>query len=174
MSGPLRIDPIAEARRHWEERWGAEPAQAMAAITSIVRAQQLLLGRYEELLKPYGITFARYELLMLLSFTSTGELPVGKLGERLQVHRTSVTNAVDKLAADGLVVRRPHPKDGRASLVAITDAGRALGAEATGTLNAEAFTIGALPTEDREALTRILAALRLDAGDFEPDRTKGV
>lgn len=167
MTGPLRIDPIAEARRHWEERWGAEPAQAMAAITSIVRAQQLLLGRYEELLKPFGITFARFELLMLLSFTSTGELPVGKLGERLQVHRSSVTNAVDKLAADGLVERRPHPSDGRASLVAITGAGRALGAEATEALNAADFTIGALPEADREAITRILASLRLDAGDFE-------
>ncbi len=166
MPGPLRIDPIAEARRHWEERWGPEPAQAMAAITSIVRAQQLLLGRYEELLRPFGMTFARYELLQLLSFTRAGELPVGKIGERLQVHRSSVTNAVDKLAADGLVERRPHPDDGRASLVAITPVGRRRAAAATEALHAEDFTIAALAPEDREALTAILARLRLDAGDF--------
>ncbi len=163
---PLRIDPIAEARRHWAERWGAEPAQAMAAITSIVRAQQLLLARYEELLRPLGITFARYELLMLLSFTRTGALPVGKIGERLQVHRTSVTNAVDKLVAGGLVTREPHPTDGRASLVAITAQGRAVADEGTALLNGADFAVGSLGAEDREALTRILGALRLDAGDF--------
>ena len=163
---PLRIDPIAEARRHWEERWGAEPAQAMAAITSIVRAQQLLLARYEELLRPLGVTFARYELLMLLSFTRAGELPVGKIGERLQVHRSSVTNAVDKLVGSGLVERRAHPTDGRASLVAITEAGRSVARRGTEVLNAAEFTIGALPAEDREALMGILSVLRLDAGDF--------
>ena len=166
MPPSQRIDPIAEARRHWQERWGPEPAQAMAATTSIVRAQQLLLARYEELLKPLGVTFARYELLQLLSFTRRGELPVGKLGERLQVHRSSVTNAVDKLLAGGLVTRRPHPEDGRASLVAITEAGRAVALEGTGLLNGADFAIGALPAADREALTRILGTLRRDAGDF--------
>lgn len=164
----LRIDPIAEARRHWEDRWGPEPAQAMAAITSIVRAQQLLLARYDELLKPFGITFARYEALMLLSFTRSGELPVGKIGERLQVHRSSVTNAVDKLLADGLVERVPHPRDRRATLVRITDAGRLVAVRATEVLNGEDFAVTALPTQDREALTRILTTLRRDAGDFAP------
>jgi DNA-binding MarR family transcriptional regulator len=162
----LRNDPIAEARRHWADRWGEEAAQSMAAITSIVRAQQLLLSRYEELLKPFGVTFARYELLQLLSFTRTGELPVGKIGERLQVHRSSVTNAVDKLIAQGLVTRRPHPEDGRASLVAITPEGRGVAARATEVLNAEEYAVKALAPEDREALTRILGTLRRDAGDF--------
>lgn len=163
---PLRIDPIAEARRHWEERWGARPGQAMAAITSIVRAQQLLLARYDELLRPFGITFARYEALMLLLFTRSGELPVGKIGERLQVHRSSVTNAVDKLVADGLVERVPHPTDGRATLIRITDRGRDTATRATEVLNGEEFAVGALSAEDREALTRVLTTLRADAGDF--------
>ncbi len=165
---PLHIDPIAEARRHWEDRWGARSGQAMAAITSIVRAQQLLLARYDELLRPFGITFARYEALMLLLFTRTGELPVGKIGERLQVHRSSVTNAVDKLVVDGLVERVPHPTDGRATLIRITDAGRDVGTRATEVLNAEDFAVGALSVEDREALTRVLTTLRADAGDFTP------
>ena len=87
--GPLRIDPVAEARRHWEERYGDEPARPMAAVTSIMRAQQVLLARLNELVKPYNLTFPRYEALVLLSYTKQGELPIGKLGERLQVHRTS-------------------------------------------------------------------------------------
>src|SRR3954453_799173 len=121
---PLRIDPIAEARRHWSERWGEEPARPMEAITSIMRAQQILLARLNELLGPLGLTFPRYEALMLLSFTRTGTLPLGKGGGRLQVHRTSVTNIIDKLEADGLRRRVPHEADLRTTLAEITDAGR--------------------------------------------------
>jgi len=90
---PLRIDPVAEARRHWEQRWGPEPSRPMAAVTSIMRAQQVLLARLNELVRPHGLTFPRYEALVLLSYTRRGELPIGKLGERLQVHRTSATGA---------------------------------------------------------------------------------
>ena len=103
---PLRIDPVAEARRHWEERWGPEPSRPMAAVTSIMRAQQVLMARLNELVKPHGLTFPRYEALVLLSYTRHGELPIGKLGERLQVHRTSASSIVDALADDGLVTPR--------------------------------------------------------------------
>ncbi|MEA2285024.1 MAG: hypothetical protein QOJ21_1067 [Solirubrobacteraceae bacterium] len=163
---PLRIDPIAEARRHWTERWGDEPARPMAAVTSIMRAQQVLLARLNELLRPFGLTFPRYEALMLLSFTRAGALPLGKIGERLQVHRTSVTNIVDKLEADGLVRRVPHADDRRATLAEITGAGRGAAARATATLNDAAFGIGALGNDEQEAVTALLRALRIDAGDF--------
>src|SRR3954464_15930271 len=122
---PLRIDPVAEARRHWEDRWGAEPSRPMAAVTSIMSAQQVLLARLNELVKPHGLTFPRYEALVLLSYTKRGELPIGKLGERLQVHRTSASSIVGPLEAEGCVVRTPSERDGRATLAVITDAGRA-------------------------------------------------
>ena len=166
---PLRIDPIAEARRHWTERWGEEPARPMAAVTSIMRAQQVLMARLNELLRPLGLTFPRYEALMLLSFTRTGALPLGKIGERLQVHRTSVTNIVDKLEADGLVRRVPHTADRRATLAEITSAGRDTAQRATAALNAAAFGIDALGNDDQEAVTALLRALRVDAGDFADD-----
>jgi DNA-binding MarR family transcriptional regulator len=163
---PLRIDPIAEARRHWTERWGEEPARPMAAVTSIMRAQQVLMARLNDLLRPVGLTFPRYEALMLLSFTRTGALPLGKIGERLQVHRTSVTNIVDKLEADGLVRRVPHAEDRRATLAEITPAGRETAQRATAALNDAAFGIDALGNDEQEAVTALLRALRVDAGDF--------
>jgi DNA-binding MarR family transcriptional regulator len=163
---PLRIDPIAEARRHWTDRWGEEPARPMAAVTSIMRAQQVLMARLNDLLRPLGLTFPRYEALMLLSFTRAGALPLGKIGERLQVHRTSVTNIVDKLEADGLVLRVPHAEDRRATLAEITDAGRDTAARATAALNEAAFGIDALGDDEQEAVTALLRALRVDAGDF--------
>jgi DNA-binding MarR family transcriptional regulator len=162
----LHIDPIAEARRHWTERWGEEPARPMAAVTSIMRAQQVLLARLNDLLRPHGLTFPRYEALMLLSFTRTGALPLGKIGERLQVHRTSVTNIVDKLEADGLVRRVPHAEDRRATLAEISDAGRSVAAAATADLNRAAFGMTALGNDEQEAVTALLRALRVDAGDF--------
>jgi DNA-binding MarR family transcriptional regulator len=168
VSPPLRIDPIAEARRHWTERWGDEPARPMAAVTSIMRAQQVLLARLNDLLRPHGLTFPRYEALMLLSFTRTGALPLGKIGERLQVHRTSVTNIIDKLEADGLVRRVPHARDRRATLAEITESGRERAAAATVVLNGAEFGIGALADGDLDELTSILADLRIDACDFTP------
>ena len=164
---PLRIDPIAEARRHWSERWGEDPARPMEAITSIMRAQQILLARLNELLGPLGLTFPRYEALMLLSFTRTGTLPLGKVGERLQVHRTSVTNIIDKLEADGLVRRVPHEVDRRTTLAEITDAGREVAGRATELLNADAFGLAALAEDEQERVTELLRTLRQEAGDFE-------
>ena len=91
----------------------------MAAVTSLMRAQQIVLARVEEVLRPFDLTFARYEVLMLmlmLLFGRSGSLPLSRLGDRLQVHPTSVTNAVDRLEAQGLVRRSPHPRDRRATL----------------------------------------------------------
>lgn len=166
MTPPLRTDPIAEARGHWERRWGDEPARPMAAVTSIMRAQQVLMARLNEALRPFGLTFPRYEALMLLSFSRAGELPLGKIGERLQVHRTSVTNIIDKLEADGLARRKPHELDRRTTLAEITEAGRDLAGRATAALNAEDFMLGSLSAADQETLTSVLRSLRVDAGDF--------
>jgi DNA-binding MarR family transcriptional regulator len=163
---PLPFDPIAEARRQWVSRgWGAA-ADGMAAVTSLMRAQQIMLARVEEVLRPHGLTFARYELLMLLLFSRTGSLPLSRVGDRLQVHPASVTNVVDRLEQQGLVRRAPHPSDRRATLAELTDAGRALAAAATSDLNREVFTDPGLSGDDVATLVSVLQTLRRTAGDF--------
>ena len=163
---PLRLDPIAEARRNWSEGGWSEAADGMALVTSVMRAHQILLARVDEALAPLGLTFSRYEVLMLLSFSRTGRLPLGKIGERLQVHAASVTNAIDRLEGDGLVKRLPHPTDGRTTLASVTAKGRRLGRRATEVLNAEVFECSGL-TEDRiRDVVAALADLRQSAGDF--------
>lgn len=163
---PLPFDPIAEARRQWEEHGWGEAAEGMAAVTSLMRAQQLVQARVDEVLRPLALTFARYELLMLLHFSREGALPVTKASLRLQVHPTSVTNAVDRLEQAGLVVRRPHPTDGRGTLVAITPEGRALALRATERLNDEVFARPGLPPRRLGGLIGTLTELRRAAGDF--------
>jgi DNA-binding MarR family transcriptional regulator len=163
---PLPFDPIAEARRHWRERWGEEPARPMAAVTSIMRVQQILLARLNELLRPLGLTFPRYEALMLLVFSSRGSLPVGKMGERLQVHRTSMTHMADRLEDSGLVTRVSHAQDRRSTLIAITPAGRDLADRATRVLNEAGFATDPLDDEQLEHLMAMLTVVRRHEGDF--------
>ena len=164
MTSPT--DPIAEAQRQWREHGWADAAPGMAAITSLMRAHQIALARVEAVLKPHSITFARYEVLMLLWFSSRGTLPMRVIGSRLQVHPTSVTNAVDRLEEAGLVRREPHPTDRRATLVAITDAGRDVAAAATTDLNAEVFTDPGLSGAEISTVTDVLESYRRNAGDF--------
>ena len=160
----LPFDPIDEAATQWGKRWDAVPA--MHAVTSLMRVQQLVLGRLDGILKPHGLTFARYEALVLLCFSSRGALPLGKMGERLQVHPTSITSIVQRLEADGLITRRPHPDDGRAILAEVTDAGRALVEVATADLVGADFALGALSDDELERLSELLRPVRRAAGDF--------
>src|SRR6476469_8699773 len=150
----LPFDPIERAGQTWEERFG--PASAMRAATSVFRVQQILLARFDEVLKPHGLTFARYEVLVLLTFSRTGELPLKVIGSRLMVHPTSVTNAIDRLAAAGYVDRRPNPSDGRGVLAGITERGRAVVTTATDALTALDFGLGDLPEPELDTLFEVL------------------
>ena len=167
MARRLPFDPIAEAGRLWEAHWGPEAVPAMKAVTSIMRAQQILLGRLNELLKPLELTFPRYEALMLLYYSRRGSLPLGIMGERLQVHRASVTNVIDRLEAQGLVRRAPHASDRRTVLAELTPEGRRLAEEATARLNGELFGLEALEAEQLEGVFAYLRPLRVDADDFD-------
>lgn len=166
VGAPLPRDPIADARRNWERHGWSDVAAPMAAITAIMRTQQILLGRIEAVLKPFGLTFARYELLALLSFARSGALPMNKASALLQVHPTSVTNAVDRLQDAGLVLRSPHPTDGRTTLIELTSGGRTLAKRATAALNAEVFAQSGFGPEDVDELIRILGDFRRGAGDY--------
>jgi DNA-binding MarR family transcriptional regulator len=162
----LEGDPIEEARRQWIAHGWAAAADGMAAVTSIVRAQQILLQRIDVVLRPLELTFARYEILMLLSFTKHGSLPMTRMGTLLQVHPTSVTSAVDRLEKQGFVERLPHPTDRRAVLATITEAGRARSLAATTALNAQVFQQLGISENQSDQVRTVLRTLRANAGDF--------
>jgi DNA-binding MarR family transcriptional regulator len=162
---PLPFDPILRAAALWDERIG--PARTMAAVTSVMRVQQILISAVDGALRPHGLTFARYEALVLLTFSRTGRLPMRVMGERLQLHPTSVTNIVDRLQADGLVRRIPHPTDRRATLVEITEAGSSLLEAATKSVTAIDFGLSGLTPDEESQLTALLGRVRRAAGDFE-------
>jgi DNA-binding MarR family transcriptional regulator len=166
LSDPLSFDPIEEAGRQWRKRWGAAPVAPMMAVTSVMRVQQILLARLNESLGPFDLTFARYEALMLLFLSRAGSLPLGKIGARLQVHPTSVTNLIDGLEKLGYAVREPHPSDRRTTMAAITDRGREVAGAATEALHTSRFGTAPLTKAELEGVTAVLRRLRLAAGDF--------
>ncbi|WP_256820778.1 MarR family winged helix-turn-helix transcriptional regulator [Dietzia sp. Die43] len=159
-------DRIDQARANWEREGWTDAAQGMTVVTSVMRAHQILLARVEDTLRPWNLSFPRYELLRLLAFSRSGALPITKASERLQVHVTSVTSAMKRLLDAGLVERRPHPTDGRTTLVEITDAGRQVVAEATAALNSGVFADPGMDEGEQVALIEAIAALRRSAGDF--------
>jgi DNA-binding MarR family transcriptional regulator len=165
MTPPLPFDPIQEAQRQWDTHWGPAATPAMGAVTSIMRAQQILLARLNALLEPWDLTFPRYEALMLLVYSRRGQLPLGKMGDRLQVHRASVTNVVDRLVDQGLVERVPQESDRRSILARITPQGRRVARAATKRLNAERFGIEPLADPRCRQLFALLRPLREE--DFD-------
>jgi DNA-binding MarR family transcriptional regulator len=160
----LPFDALAEARRNWERHgWGA--ADAMVAATSIARAHQILVGRVDAALAPHGLTFSRFEALALLHFSRRGMLPMGKVGARLQVHPTSVTNTISRLEAQGLVRRLPGEADRRSVLAAITPEGRDRLRAAAEALTAAEIGLPGLAPEELRRIHAALAPVRRGAGD---------
>lgn len=104
---------------------------------------------------------------MLLTFSKAGELPMSKIGERLMVHPTSVTNTVDRLVRSGLVAKRPNPNDGRGTLASITDKGREVVEAATKDLVDMEFGLGVYDAEECAEIFAMLRPLRIAAKDFE-------
>ena len=170
VSQPVRLpfDPIARAAELWRKRWGtASHSTSMASATSIMRVQQLLLGQFDAIAGRHGLTFARYEALVLLAFSREGRLSMSRIGERLMVHPTSATNIVQRLAAQGFVERVPNPADRRGAFAVITETGRAAMEAVTADLEAADFGLGMLDAEQHEALFSLLRTVRVGARDFD-------
>ncbi len=165
----LDFDPLERAGELWEQHVG--PADAMRLATSLMRVHQLVLAGLDAAVKPHGITFARYEVLRLLSFSSSGSLPLSKIGERLMVHPTSVTNLIDRLTADGLVDRAPDAADRRRVLASLTPRGCRVLDAATDALTGIDFGLGGLSAQQQRDAYALLKVLR--TGDFDATATPG-
>jgi DNA-binding MarR family transcriptional regulator len=166
VSEPLPFDPIAEARRQWRKHWGTGPGPSMVAATSIMRAEQILTARLNAILEPWALTFPRYETLMILYYSRNGSLPLGKMGDRLQVHPTSITNTIDGLERLGLAERVRHEDDRRMVLASLTERGREVAVAATDAVNRARFGTAPLKRDELQTLFDVLRRLRADEDGF--------
>jgi DNA-binding MarR family transcriptional regulator len=163
-------DPIVEAYHLWVENGWEDCAAGVAAVTSIIRVRQVLASRADQVLAPIELTFSRYELLVHLYFND-GELKLSQLGRRLQIHQTSVTTLVDKVEAQGLIRRTPHPTDRRSTIAQLTPEGRVLTQEAITRLNAGLFRDLGLSDEETRTLIAVLTKMRHSWGDLDKNPT---
>lgn len=159
-------DPIHKAREQWLSHDWSDAAAGVEAVLLLLRAHQLLLERIDAALRPIDLTFARYEILMVLSFSRRPGMSIRRLSDLLQVHSTSVTSAVDGLEAQGLARRTRNPQDRRSVLVVRTPDGVKRAERATTALNEQVFSRMDLSEREVRQLWAVLRSFRQNAGDF--------
>ncbi|GAA2715106.1 MULTISPECIES: MarR family winged helix-turn-helix transcriptional regulator [Actinoplanes] len=109
-------------------------------------------------MEPWGVAPSQFRALNVL--LSHGEMRLSTLAEHLRIAPRSATEVVDDLQERGLVERRPDQGDRRATLVALTDAGRATGDGIRAARAAASERLfAALNDTDRAELGRILRSL---------------
>ena len=111
----------------------------------------------------FDVTLPRFDLMAQL-YRAPKAMTLGELSQRMMVSNGNVTGLVDRMVEQGLVSRRPSPKDRRAQLVSLTAQGRrffATMARANGDWIGEMFTN--LSADDIETLMRLLAKTKASA-----------
>ncbi|MEY2397656.1 MAG: hypothetical protein QOJ00_830 [Actinomycetota bacterium] len=163
MPRPLSYDPVEASRERWIEQGWSDSAAGMAAVVSIMRAEQIFLNEATDILRPLGLTFARYQVLGMLRWT--GPITLGKLGDRLWITPATVTNAIDRLENAALCRRVSHPDDARATLAEITAKGRKVFDKAVEQLNDNLFGKVGLTDQELDQLVRLVRKIRAGVGD---------
>jgi DNA-binding MarR family transcriptional regulator len=92
------------------------------------RAARSIGRRFDEALRPFGLTNGQFSLLMSLNRPSPPRM--GDVAQLLVMDRTTLTANLKPLERRGLATVAVDPKDRRGRRLALTDAGRALLVEA--------------------------------------------
>jgi DNA-binding MarR family transcriptional regulator len=171
---PAPFDVVEASRRVWLERWEPGATSGMAVFTAILRSYQLLVDQVNEVMRSYGLTFARYEVLAWLATDPETSLTLSWISKTLRIPPATVTNLIDRLEADKLVRRVPHPSDARTTTAVITARGRKLATNATRDLNAQVYEQVGLSETKRGRLIQLLAELRARGGEFDVERSDAV
>jgi DNA-binding MarR family transcriptional regulator len=168
------FDVVEASRRVWLDRWEPEAASGMATFTAILRSYQLLVDQVNDVMRSYDLTFARYEVLAWLATDPETSLTLSWISKTLRIPPATVTNLIDRLEADKLVRRVPHPSDARTTLAVITARGRKLATNATRDLNAQVYERIGLSEKKRGRLIELLAELRANGNEFDVERSDEV
>lgn len=139
----------------------------MAAAVSLMYAAGLVRASLDESLRPFGLTYPRYEVLGVLSFSRDGRLAMGKIASRWRVHPATLTSTVDRLEALGLVTRVPGDEDRRSVVAELTPAGAELFDVATQAITKKNFGLAGLTRTQQREITALLRQLRAVYDGFE-------
>ena len=96
---------------------------ARLSVHAMLHAAHAVQDEVETRLNGIGLSGAKFAALKALS-DAAESLPLSQLAERLSCVKSNITQLVDRLEADGLVARKPDPRDRRTKLAVLTAAGR--------------------------------------------------
>ena len=123
------------------------------------RAARRLARRFDEALRPFGLTHGQFSMMNGLNRPSPPLMR--EVATLLAMDRTTLTAALKPLERRGFVVVAPDRSDRRGRRVALTAAGMTALADAVPAWRGEHAAIEAgLPPVEPEALRQGLAALR--------------
>src|SRR5438309_2894253 len=94
----------------------------------VQRAARALARRFDDALRPHGLTNGQFSLLMSLNRPEPPAM--GPVAALLAMDRTTLTAALKPLERRGLVQITPDPADRRSRILKLTASGRKLLAEA--------------------------------------------
>lgn len=129
---------------------------------AFLRAHAAVTRRLEaELAAERGLSLADYDALVQLAIADDRRLRMSELADRVVLSRSGVSRLVDRLVAQGLVVRRACPTDARGSWAELTPDGldRLREAAPVHLRGVDAYFLAPLSDDDRDALVRGLEAI---------------
>jgi DNA-binding MarR family transcriptional regulator len=132
-------------------------------VFELIGALHAVGERLEQALEPVGLSLAKFGVLSKLVAASE-PLPLGTLAERMACVRSNITQLVDRLEAEKLVVRADDPRDRRSVRAELTSEGRARHAAGVNAIEAaERELFASLSRQKRDTLLELLRSLRAGA-----------
>jgi MarR family transcriptional regulator, organic hydroperoxide resistance regulator len=139
---------------------GAGPAVSPTDLTWLLhRAAQRMRGALDEVARAHGLAGVR-DWIVLSALIADPRRTQLALAQALGLDKTTLTSLLDRLEADGLVIRSLDPRDRRARIPELTDAGRLVQAQVTGARDrAEAELLATFTAEEQRLLRSLLTRL---------------
>ena len=135
-------------------------AGQLDAYFALMEAVSLLQHQVEQQLRAEGgISYVQFQLLARLN--ARGQLTMTELADGVVYSRSGLTYQAGLLEQAGLITRGPSPDDDRATLVTITDSGRALlGRVMPGHIQVTRLLLDPLSDQDLDHLRDIMTRVR--------------
>lgn len=162
-AAPATADSIDGLLAEWRRERPDLDSSPFGIYGRIWRLSTALLGDAEQWLKPVGLTFESFSLIVTLRRSGPPyELNPTALYRESLLSSGAITNRIDRVELEGLVKRLPDPNDRRGTIVRLTAKGRAL-ADRSIKLHFEALTetLSPLDHSEREQLAALLSKLLL-------------
>ena len=136
---------------------------AHEALLNTYYTASCLRKKASEFLRPFGLTYVQFNLMMLLQHQSAHKegLTQAQLSAMMLVNRANITSLIDRMEKAGLVARTSTPTDRRYNIIKLTGRGKKLLARIEPLYAEEVKRImAALMDADQRKLIKMLEKVR--------------